>query len=206
MSTEPSSLEKSFRAVTGESITAGVDPEQLDMLRDDKGRLPQDVFQQLRQRGRGRPPNARNKRNDDLARLIAHQHGDPVLFMASLYSTPLDQLVELMLVADPGGKVQKMGDIVAKALAVQLQAAKSVAEYTHSRKPVQAEVKVGVDGVIVMPGANVLGGGPVEQVMGKIADALNSGAIDPAQLRDMRIVDGEFSDIDGGDGEDDPDD
>jgi hypothetical protein len=206
VSTEPSSLEKSFRAVTGESITAGVDPEQLDMLRDDKGRLPQDVFQQLRQRGRGRPPNARNKRNDDLARLIAHQHGDPVLFMASLYSTPLDQLVELMLVADPGGKVQKMGDIVAKALAVQLQAAKSVAEYTHSRKPVQAEVKVGVDGVIVMPGANVLGGGPVEQVMGKIADALNSGAIDPAQLRDMRIVDGEFSDIDGGDGEDDPDD
>ena len=206
MSTEPSSLEKSFRAVTGESITAGVDPEQLGRRRDDKGRLPQDVFQQLRQRGRGRPPNARNKRNDDLARLIAHQHGDPVLFMASLYSTPLDQLVELMLVADPGGKVQKMGDIVAKALAVQLQAAKSVAEYTHSRKPVQAEVKVGVDGVIVMPGANVLGGGPVEQVMGKIADALNSGAIDPAQLRDMRIVDGEFSDIDGGDGEDDPDD
>lgn len=206
MSTELSSLEKSFRAVTGESFTAGVDPEQLDLLRDDKGRLPQDVFQRLRQRGRGRPPNARNKRNDDLARLIAHQHGDPVLFMASLYSTPLDQLVELMLVADPGGKVQKMGDIVAKALAVQLQAAKSVAEYTHSKKPVQAEVKVGVDGVIVMPGANVLGASPVDQVLGRVAEALNSGAIDPAQLRDMRIIDGEFSDVDGGDGEDDIDD
>ena len=126
--------------------------------------------------------------------------------MASLYSTPLDQLVELMLVADPGGKVQKMGDIVAKALAVQLQAAKSDAEYTHSKKPVQAEVKVGVDGVIVMPGANVLGASPVDQVLGRVAEALNSGAIDPAQLRDMRIIDGEFSDVDGGDGEDDIDD
>lgn len=205
MSTEPSSLEKSFRAVTGDSIIGDMEPEQLDMLRDDKGRLPEDVFRRIRQRGRGRPPGAANKRNADLAKLVAQQHGDPVLFMASLYSTPLDQLVELMLVADPGGKIQKMGDIVAKALAVQLQAAKSVAEYTHSKKPVQAEIKVGVDGIIVMPAANMLGGGPVEQVMGKIADAVNSGAIDPSQLQDLRIVDGEFEeaigDEDGEDGE-----
>ncbi|MFY9350651.1 MAG: hypothetical protein WBL20_09550 [Sphingobium sp.] len=203
MSTEPSSLEKSFRAVTGESITAGVEPEQLDLLRDKHGRLPSNVFQQLRQRGRGRPTGARNKRTDDLARLVAQQHGDPVLFMASLYSTPLDQLVELMIAADPGGKSQKIGDITAKALGIQLAAAKSVSEYVHSKKPVQAEVKVGVDGVIVMPGAQVLGQNPVDQVMGRIADALNSGQIDPAQLRDMRIVDGEFAELPDDDGEDD---
>lgn len=202
MSTEPSSLEKAFRAVTGDSITAGMEPEQLDMLRDDKGRLPEDIFRQMRQRGRGRPPGAANKRNTDLARLIAQQHGDPVLFMASLYSTPLDQLVELMMIADPGGKLQKMGDIVSKAIAIQLQAARSVAEYTHSKKPVQAEIKVGVDGVIVMPGANVLGGGPVEQVMAKVADAVNHGRIDPTQLRDLRIVDGDFEEADAYDSED----
>ncbi|MFX4085618.1 hypothetical protein ACKU27_11000 [Sphingobium yanoikuyae] len=201
MSTEPSSLEKAMRAVTGESITAGMEPEQLDMLRDEKGFLPSDVFRRMRQRGPGRPAGARNKRNDDLAKLVAQQHGDPVLFMASLYSTPLDQLVELMLIADPGGKVQKMGDIVAKALAVQLQAAKSVAEYTHSKKPVQAEVKVGVDGVIFMPAASALGQSPVEQVMGTIAAAVNDGRIDPAQLADLRIVDGEFAELIGDDEE-----
>lgn len=195
-----------MRAITGDSITAGMEPEQLDMLRDDKGLLPNDVFRRMRQRGPGRPTGARNKRNDDLAKLVAQQHGDPVLFMASLYSTPLDQLVELMLIADPGGKVQKMGDIVAKALAVQLQAAKSVAEYVHSKKPVQAEIKLGVDGVIVMPAAHALGQNPVERVMGNIAAAVNSGRIDASQLQDLRIVDGEFDEMiagEDGDGEDD---
>lgn len=199
MSTEPSSLEKSFRAVTGDSIVGNMEPEQLDLLRDQHGRLPSDVFRQIRQRGRGRPPNARNKRNDDLAKLIAQQHGDPVLFMASLYSTPLDQLVELMIIADPGSKSAKIGDVVSKAMAIQLAAAKSVAEYTHSKKPVQAEIKVGVDGVIVMPGAQTLGQHPVTQVLQNTVDAINVGKVDPAQLKDLRIVDGEWENLDGDD-------
>ncbi len=105
----------------------------------------------------------------------------------------------------PAPAAGTMGDIVAKALAVQLQAAKSVAEYTHSKKPVQAEVKVGVDGVIFMPAASALGQSPVEQVMGNIASAVNDGRIDPAQLADLRIVDGEFAELLGDDeeGEDD---
>lgn len=207
MSTEPSSLEKSIRAVTGESLTAGMEPEQLDLLRDGRGKLPADVFQRMRvqARGRGRPVGARNKRTDDLARLIAQQHGDPVMFMASLYSTPLDQLIELMIIADPGTKSAKKGDIVAKALAVQLQAAKAVAEYTHSKKPVEVTATLAVDGVLVMPAASAIGGGPVQQVLQNITDAVNSGQVDPSQIADLRIVEGEFDPVGDLDDEDDDD-
>lgn len=206
MSTEPSSLEKSFRAVTGESIVGGLEPEQLDMLRDEHGRLPRDVFRQIRQRGRGRPAGARNKRTDDLAKLVAQQHGDPVMFMASLYSTPLDQLVEMMIIADPGSKSAKIGDVAAKAIAIQFAAARAVAEYSHSKKPVQAEIKVGVDGVIVMPGAHALGQHPVTQVLQNTVDAINAGKVDPGQLKDLRIVDGEWENLGGDDDGDDADD
>lgn len=107
MSTEPSSLAKAFFAEAGEGITgAAVGAEQLDMLRGDDGKLPQNVFQLARQsaqdgsRGPGRPPNARNKRNEQLAKLVVQQHGDPVMAMASMYAMPIDQLIELVLIAD----------------------------------------------------------------------------------------------------------
>lgn len=106
MSSAPSSLESAFRDATTGGALAGVDidPEQLDLLRDTDGKLPSNVFRLLRQgkaiKGPGRPRNARNKRNVKLAKLICQEHGDPVMFMASVYAMPLDQLVELMRIAD----------------------------------------------------------------------------------------------------------
>lgn len=259
MSTDRSSLEKAFDAARAESGVLGAEtsPEQLDLLRDDKGQLPGNVFQLARRAGPGRKPGSRNKRSDDLARVITQDFGCPVRFQASIYAMPTDQITELLLKADPtvGAREDRLmqlademtgmlrdarhalrkmpdegtseafkrldkiielaervedvartlrtkaGEIAVKALSLQLQAAKSVAEYVHSKKPVQAEVKVGVDGVIVMPGASVLGQGPVDQVLGRIADAVNSGAVSPEQLRDLRIVDGEFDDVpDDGEG------
>lgn len=108
MSNEPSSMEKTFRDACGPvGAVLGVesDPEQLDMLRDpETGRLPTDVFRRMRvaakERGPGRPAGSRNKQNEDLAKLICHKHGNPVLFMASIYSMPLDQLCELLLAAE----------------------------------------------------------------------------------------------------------
>lgn len=102
MSTEPGSLERSFREVCEPAGIAGADMDmrQLDLLRDEHGKLPGNVFQIMRQRGVGRPPGATNKRNAKLAQLICSQHGDPVLFMASVYSMPTDQLVELLRLAD----------------------------------------------------------------------------------------------------------
>ncbi|WP_414902473.1 hypothetical protein ACMT1E_04385 [Sphingomonas flavalba] len=105
MSTAPSSLEQAFRGATegGAVLGADADATQLDLLRDPKtGRLPSNVFQLVR-RGearRGRPRGAGNKRNEKLAKLITHNHGDPVMFMASVYAMPLDQVVELLRLAD----------------------------------------------------------------------------------------------------------
>jgi hypothetical protein len=85
-------------------LGAAIDAEQLDLLRGDDGKLPQNIYRMVRegtvQRGPGRPAGAGNRRSGALAKLIVHQHGDPVMAMASLYSRPLDQLIELVLIAD----------------------------------------------------------------------------------------------------------
>jgi hypothetical protein len=255
MGAEPSSLEKAFTAEAPEDAVLGFaqSAEQLDLLRGDDGKLPQNVFRIVRQegdrqRGKGRPPGARNKRNDDLAKLIVHQHGDPVMAMASLYSRPLDQLIELVLIADStaereerllalcesaegminamvrkladGGFVDpsllnaathalervfdaakalkmKPGDLAIKALNLQLAAAKAVAEYVHSKKPVEANVSVAVDGVMVMAAAPAGStfdqqDAIVRQAADGIAEMLRDGQIDPARLADFRFVDGQF--------------
>lgn len=81
------------------------DARQLDLLRGENGKLPSNVFQLARSeperaRGPGRPKGSQNKRNEGLAKLIAHKYGNPVEFQASIYAMPLDQLCELVLVAD----------------------------------------------------------------------------------------------------------
>jgi hypothetical protein len=98
-------MEAAFRARSAEFPDAaaglgGADAEQLDLLRGADGKLPADVFQKIRRMGPGRKPGSGNRRNTDLAKLIIHQHGDPVLFMASLYSMPFDQLIEMLMAAE----------------------------------------------------------------------------------------------------------
>lgn len=109
MSTEPTSLEKAFHkaASPAEVGLFGVEatPNAIDAMRDANGKLPPNVFQLMRQapgeaRKPGRPKGAGNKRTEQLAKLITHKFGDPVEAMASLYATPLDQLVELVMIAD----------------------------------------------------------------------------------------------------------
>ncbi len=251
MSTRPNSLENAARAVAEDGGLLGVDmsPEQLDLLRDANGQFPANVFQIARKKGPGRPAGARNKRSDDLARIICQDFGDPLRFQAKVYAMPLDQLTELLLKADPtvGAREDRLlalademtemlrdarmalrkglssaedaikginkliemaervedvartlrtkaGEVATRALALQLQAAKTVTEYVHGKKPVQVEASLSVDGVLVMPAPQAAGAGPVEHVLGKITDAVNAGQIDPARIADMRIVDGEFID------------
>lgn len=112
MSSNPSSLEAAARDAIGGEREAGAlfgdrtDAQQLDMLRDADGKLPATVFRLQREapeqhRKPGRPAGSRNKRNDDLAKLLAHKgYPDPVEFMASVYAMPIDQLCELLLIAD----------------------------------------------------------------------------------------------------------
>jgi hypothetical protein len=115
-------MEKSFRDATegGAVFGVDVDPVQLDLLRDPStGRLPTDVFRRIRAgevQRRGRPPGARNKRNTKLAQLVTQQHGDPLMFLASVYAMPLDQLVEMMQNADgSAAREERLLDLVEQA-------------------------------------------------------------------------------------------
>jgi hypothetical protein len=131
MSTDRTSLDRAFHEEAGENramFGADISAEQLDMLRDGDGKLPGNVFQMARQqaaqRSAGRPKGSRNRRSDDLARLIVHQHGDPVMAMASMYSRPLDQMVEALLIADGTQERQRQLDanIAELSMAVKLAA------------------------------------------------------------------------------------
>ena len=112
MSSGATSLERAAREVIDNSAESGAailgvssDARQMDLLRGEDGKLGSNVFRLARQepekaRGPGRPKGATNKRTESLAKLIAHKYGDPVEFQAAIYHMPLDQLCELILIAD----------------------------------------------------------------------------------------------------------
>lgn len=103
---------------------ADASPEELDALRDESGRLPSNAFRLLRRqngkRGPGRPLGAVNKRSEGLAKLVIQQFGDPVLGGASLYAMPLDQLCEMLLVADGTQERAERTEELTSALAAQV--------------------------------------------------------------------------------------
>jgi hypothetical protein len=112
VSTGASSLERAFRERVASIAGGEAEASQLDLLRGADGKLPSNVFQLIRQgqaasNGPGRPVGAGNKRNQKLAQLIVHQHGDPVLYMASIYAMPTDQLVELLRLADDSAAMEE---------------------------------------------------------------------------------------------------
>jgi hypothetical protein len=185
----------------------GVDAsaEQLDLLREADGRLPTDIFRRMREnadRGVGRPAGAGNRKTKELAKLIVHKYGDPVEAMASIYSKPLDQLCEMLMIADGTrvreerlaadldqlsnlvemaladarkrgmsderidaltkllGKIEddfrvlkaKPGELGLKAMIMQRDAAREVAQYVHSKMPVAVDVTLRPDVILNIPG------------------------------------------------------
>ncbi len=103
MSTKAGPLEREHADLDLGSSMMGVacDPVQLDAFRDADGKLPANVFQLNRaSRGRGRPLNSKNRAAGEYARLHIHKFGDPRDYLGSLWSTPLDQAVELVLAAE----------------------------------------------------------------------------------------------------------
>lgn len=106
---EPSSLMRAMAAeagvMPGSVMGVEMEAEQLDLLRDpETQKLPANVFRLARSRaetrGPGRPKGAVNRKSDQLAKLIVGKYGCPVEGMAAIYAMPLDQLVELLLIAD----------------------------------------------------------------------------------------------------------
>lgn len=126
MSSDPSSLARALRSEADQLSMFGVDasPEDIDALRDENGRLPVNAYRLLRsktgKRGAGRPLGAINKRSEGLAKLVIQQYGDPVLGGAALYSMPLDQLCEMLLIADGSQERAEQVEELTSALAAQV--------------------------------------------------------------------------------------
>lgn len=71
---------------------------QLEMLRDNEGKLPVMAINQARRAGR--PKNAKNKRSKKIADYFVQRYGDPLDVLGNLMNTPLKLLVDLLMEAD----------------------------------------------------------------------------------------------------------
>lgn len=122
MSTEVSSLEAAVReTVIGAGFFgAETTAEQLDLLRDEDGRLPQSAFRQVRS-GPGRRPGSTNKLNKKIAQMVVQVHGDPVMELASIGFMPLDQMVEMMIVATGQSKIEEKLTDMAQHLMTKIE-------------------------------------------------------------------------------------
>jgi hypothetical protein len=113
------------------------DAHDLEACRGPDGRLD---HVQVRRFGAGRPKGARNKRSEQLGRLVIQQHGDPILFMASIYGRPLDQVQALAACSRKD------------ALQLQIMAAREVAPFVHGKMPVAVDLAVRGDMVLAIEG------------------------------------------------------
>jgi hypothetical protein len=91
--------------------------------------LPQTVeLVALQERRRvGRPAGARNRRAEDVAREVIERLGDPLVMLASLAMTPIDEL-------------RAAGLGLAEAVTEKRLAAIAVLPYLHQRKPLAVDL------------------------------------------------------------------
>lgn len=111
-------------------IGAETSAEQLDLLRDEEGRLPQNAFRQVRS-GPGRRPGSTNKLNKKIAQMVVQVHGDPVMELASIGFMPLDQMVEMMIVATGQSKIEEKLTDMADRLTKKIEDLQGKASKEH---------------------------------------------------------------------------
>lgn len=115
--------------------------EAREALGPDAGHMA--VLREARERRRGRPKGARNKRTDDLAKYLLQFGEDPLVGAMRLASTPPEVLIEaskqekvhsFSKVGEPRIVTERM--TYAEANALIMRARELVAPYLHGKKPV----------------------------------------------------------------------
>ena|GEM_PF-3400968 len=122
--------------------------EQLDLLRDEDGKLPKNVFQVARQRGR--PPGARNKRDQDLSAYIVHKYGDPVDALGNVMTMDWQTLRDLWVAAqrsEDKSKPVRIRDVAE----FWLKCVQELMDRVHGKAVQRLEVDGKVDGFIFAP-------------------------------------------------------
>lgn len=203
MSSAPSGLAGTLTDKAGpirapESMFPPVD--QLDLLASGFG-APNglDQLTTLRRRHeRGRPPGARNKRNQKLSDYMISRYGDPLSVMGEIYSMPLDALMRLMI-ALQGGDAKHKPLRAVDAIRLKLEAAAQAAPYVHGKQPISVEVSRRKDGILVFEGM-VDGGDVSSEEMTSLIEEFGMAALEESggKLRLLKrdeLVDAEFDEV-----------
>jgi hypothetical protein len=192
MSSAASSLLGAMHDAAGENPPRGFlpDPVQLDLLRDPKnGRLPKDALRQMRANGQqsqqGRPPGARNKRNERIAKWFIEKFGDPLSALGEIINTPWDQLYEMMVLAQ-GGEAKGKRVSGRDAAEFWKGAVLDALPYIHGKQPIAIDVTGKADAVIFIPGLNA----PASFSAEDLTKAVEKLGVQAIEANGIRLADG----------------
>jgi hypothetical protein len=119
----------------------------------------------LREKRRGgRPPGARNKRAEEVARFVLERLGDPLVQLVAIATAPVDELMAAGLKP-------------AEAFAEKRLAAIGVLPYLHQRKPIEVDV-TGRQVVYLAIGDVAAEASPDQWVMGEAGAELDGAELD----------------------------
>lgn len=179
---------------------------QLNLLRDESGKVSEQAIQQVR--GRGRRPGSRNKRNRIIAKYIIEKFGDPMDALGNIAAMPLADLCVLLREAQ-GGETKAKPIRAIDALNLQVRVLQDLNTYVHGRQPIAVNTTQKTDAVVIIPGINAPNNVPQEELQA----AINARGLDAIDFENMQLLpapeDAEWDDIDGDlddDDIDDPDD
>lgn len=166
--------------------------EQLELLRDEHGNLPKNVFALARKQGR--PPGARNKRDQDLAKYIVEKYGDPVDAIGSVVSMDWQTLRDLWVQAqrsEDKSKPVRIRDVAE----FWLKCVQELMDRVHGKAVQRLEVEGKVDGFIFAP--QLLPKGSVSdatlmQFMQRMQGTVHA---DDIKLLEAEIRDGQFVEV-----------
>lgn len=130
----------------------------------------------------GRPKGSRNRRTQQLAKLIDSQCGNPVMAMARIYAMPVEALAK------------RLGCKLLEAAELQLKAANQVAPYTDQKQPTAIEAPAGaVLPLVVMGDVARAEDGQVD------VEALMAAPIEviPHNVSDQPLIDADQAATDG---------
>lgn len=186
MSSRAGALKSAMQDEAGDAGAEGFgfmpDPQQLDLLRDRNGKLPADALRRVRvERGRGRPPGARNKRTEAVARWFIGKYGDPLSALGEIINTPTDVLYEQMVLAQ-GGEAKGKRVSGRDAMELRLSAIKEALPYIHGKQPIAVDVTGKADAVLFIPGLNAPAAFDTQQLT-QAVEALGVDAIEEGGIR-----------------------
>ena len=125
-------------------------PEELAEARSELGANAGglSVVRRARERRKGRPPGARNRRTDDFQRYIMQFGQDPAITMMQIQSTPAEVLIErsrrMVKKIGEGGEIIEVEQIMTyeAAESLRIRCAEALLPYIHSKKPVAIDATI----------------------------------------------------------------